>query len=229
MEIKQELKKFVMEQTHRFYELGFSTSRDSGDLSTMDPETGLIYICPRPAKGYDIMPNWLCLKEEDVVVMDIEGNVVDGGPNGRFPTVEWPMHVAIYKARPDVKAVVHAHALYSGVFAAIGENIPACLVEALVNAGGDIECAKYGPVSSKLLGQNIVEALGEKKNAALMKQHGSVYVASNLEDALMVGEYVEKAAHTAIMAYSMGKTFPEMPTAIEELFDPSIFDILMEI
>jgi len=227
--VKQEFIQKALEATHMFYKLGLSTSRDSGDLSIRDPETGLIYIDPRPNKNFKIEPNWSCLTAEDIVVCDIDGNIVYGGATGdKLPTVEVPMHLAIYRARPECNAIVHSHALYSCVFAAIGENIPACLVETQLNAGGDIVCAEYGKVSSEELGKNIVEALGDR-NAALLRQHGAVYIGKDIDAALMCGEYVERAAHTALLAWSCGKTLLPPLRTNEEIFDPSLFDVLDEI
>ncbi len=228
--IKQELKQKTLEMTYRFYDMGLSTSLDSGDLSLRDSETGLIYIDPRPNKNFRIVPNWRSITVDDIVVIDMDGNVVDGGATGdKNPTVEAPMHLAIYKARPDANAIVHSHALYSGVFAAMGLDIPACLVETFLNAKGDIICAEYGSVSSQVLADNIVKALGAERKAALLRQHGAVYIGSTIEEAFTVAEYVEKGAQTTLLAWAAGKEVLPLPRTNEELFDASIQDIIDEI
>ena len=81
-----------------------------------------IYICPRPNASFDIRPDWRVIKAEHICVCDGEGNLVED--NGFLPTVELPMHLAIYKARPEVNAIVHSHPLYSSAFAVTGEDIP---------------------------------------------------------------------------------------------------------
>lgn len=228
--IKQEFKQKTLEMTYQFCDMGLSTWLDSGDISIRDPETGLIYIDPRPNKNFRIAPNWRCLTIDDIVVIDIEGNVVDGGKTGdKNPTVEAPMHLCIYRARPDCNAIVHSHALYSSVFASIGEDIPACLVETFLNTKGDIVCAEYGTVSSVTLGDNIVKALGKERKAALLRLHGAVYIGSTIEEAFTVATYTEKAAQVALLAWSAGKTLLPVPTTNEGLFDESIFDIIDEI
>lgn len=225
--IKQEWKQKALEATYRFYDLGLSTSRDSGDISIRDPETGLIYIDPRPNANFNIVPNWRSISVDDIVVIDGEGNILDGGATGdKKPTVEVPMHLAIYRSRPECGAIVHSHALYTSVFASIGENIPACLVETFLSTRGDIVCAEYGPVSSQLLGDNIVKALGKERNAALLRLHGAVYIGKDIDSAFMCAEYTEKAAQVALLAWSAGKTLLSVPTTNEELFDESIFDEL---
>lgn len=226
--IKNELKQKVLQATYQFFDMGLSTSKDSGDISLRDPETNLIYIDPRPDKKFKI-PNWRSISLDDIVVIDIEGNVIDGGSGNKNPTVEWPMHIAIYKARPETHGIVHSHALYSGVFAALGWDIPACLDEAALTTGGDILCAEYGKVSSQILADNIVKALGETRKAALLKQHGAVYIGNSIEEALTVSEYVERCAHIVIMAWSMNGRLPYLDTKLEGILDESILAIADEI
>jgi L-fuculose-phosphate aldolase len=230
IELKRELKKLVLESTYRFFDMGLSTSKDSGDVSLRDPETDLIYIDPRPNKNFKI-GSWRSITIDDIVVIDMNGKVVDGGiTKDKNPTVEWPMHIAIYKARPETYGIVHSHALYSGVFAALGWDIPSVLVESALAVGGDkVVCAEYGKVSSKILGENIVKALGKRNKAALLRQHGSVYIGSSIDEALTVAEYTEKCAQTVILGWSMNGRFPHLDTSPEGLFDESIIDIIDEI
>ena len=112
--VSMEMKKKTLEATYRFYDMGLTTSRDSGDLSIRDPETGLIYIDPRPNKNFQIVPNWRSITIDDIVVCDIDGNMIDQGATGdKLPTVEVPMHLAIYRARPETGAIIHSHAACS--------------------------------------------------------------------------------------------------------------------
>ena len=110
--VKDDFRQLALDNSYLFYDKGLSPTRDSGDLSIRDPETGLIYISPRPDKNFRIH-NWRSIDIDDIVVMDIDGNIIETGA-GRFPTVEAPMHLAIYKARPEIHAIIHSHALYTG-------------------------------------------------------------------------------------------------------------------
>ncbi|MCI8464407.1 MAG: class II aldolase/adducin family protein [Lachnospiraceae bacterium] len=229
-QIKQELKQKTLEMTYLFYDMGLSTSLDSGDISLRDPETDFIYIDPRPSKNFRISPNWRCITVDDIVVMDMDGHVIDGGKSGdRMPTVEAPMHLAIYKSRPDAYGIVHSHALYSGVFAACGMDIPAALVETQLNAKGDILCAEYGKVSSQILADNIAKALGKEQKAALLRQHGAVYIGKDIEDAFTVAEYVEKGAQTTLLAWSAGMKLLPPLRDLQDILDETIWDIRDEI
>lgn len=195
----------MLEETARatrlFWEKGLTTGRDSGDLSIMDPDTGLIYIDPRPNETFAI-PNWGVIKAEDIIVMDIDGNVVHAN-NGKQPTVEAPMHLHIYRARPEIKAIVHPHGIFSSAFAAARRDIPMVVYE-FNFAGGDVKCAKYAKAGTEELAKNIIEALGEKRKAALLANHGSVALGVDIADAFNVAEYLEKMAQVGIYAAVLG-------------------------
>lgn len=220
MKIDRDVVLMVVEATHNLVDSKLSTSLDSGDLSYRDPKTGLIYIDPRPSEDLEIK-NWKHITEKDIVVMDIDGNILNPEAN-RFPTVEWPMHQAIYKRRPDINAIIHSHALYSSAFAICKMDIPAVLAEQELYVGGDVICADYASVGSTQLADNILKAL-ESRKAALLQNHGAVYIGDTLEDAFIVAEYTEKGAHTVILARAMGGKLVELDK--ENLIAPEISDI----
>lgn len=214
--IKNEMKVEAAKLAHLFWEKGLTTGNDGGDLSLRDPETGYIYICPR-ATDRLIMPNWGYTSPQDIVVVDIEGNVLED--TWMLPTVEASMHYEIYKARPEVNAIVHSHPVWSSVFAAAGENIPPCLIEAAF-IGGEVVCAEYGKVGSKLLADNIRIALGEKHKAALLRNHGTVCVGKTAREAFTVSDYVEKIAKVACLTKAMGSTPIELN--VDEIKDENL-------
>lgn len=76
--------------------------------------------------------------EEDIVVMDLEGHVVEGS---RVPSIEHGLHRAVYAARPEVNAIVHTHPIYSTVFSAMGESIPLLIDEAAQALGDQVRTA----------------------------------------------------------------------------------------
>lgn len=136
----------------------------------------------------------------DVLVVDfeIEPVVGDGVPSSESLT-----HVAIYRARPDVGAVVHTHSLHASAFAVAGKPIPAVLDEQVVILGGAIEVAAYASSASEELAERAVEALGERA-AVLLRQHGVVGVGRQLEEAVAVVELVERVAQVHALAGSLG-------------------------
>ena len=217
MKIKQELKEEVAAATRLFWEKGLTPGSDAGDTSLRDVETGLIYICPRPKPNVLKIPNWGMIKAKHIVVIDPDGRVVDD--SGLLPTVEAPMHLAIYKARPDVNAIVHSHAIWSSAFAVTGKNIPAILAEQSLHLGGEVFCAAYGKVGSQELARNIVAALGKDKMAALMQNHGAVALGANFEEAFISSDFLEKGAQVAILGGLLGPLIVRKP---DEILDESL-------
>jgi L-fuculose-phosphate aldolase len=214
--IKHEYKVMISEGAHLFFEKKLTPGMDSGDLSFFDREAGLIYICPRPNETLDIT-DWSVLRPEDVCVLNINNECIE--ENGLLPTVESPMHMAIYKARPEVNAIVHSHPIWSSSFAITGKNIPLALAEQALFLGGEVVCAEYGLVGSKALGENIVKALGTDRNAALMRNHGAVAIGKTLKTAFVMADFVEHGAQVAIMAAGIGKIIEIEP---DNILDPSL-------
>ncbi|OPX38856.1 MAG: hypothetical protein B1H12_01300 [Desulfobacteraceae bacterium 4484_190.2] len=210
--IKQELREEVAQATRLFWEKDLSPGQDSGDTSLRDPQTNLIYICPRPKPGVLHIPNWGVIKDEHIVVINQQGEVVDDF--GLEPTVEAPMHLAIYEARPEVNAIVHSHAVWSSAFAVTGKNIPLILAEQSLRLGGEVRCAEYGSVGSDDIARNIVKALEGHKNAALMMNHGAVCLGKNFEEAFIVSNFLEKGAKTALLGTVLGKLITRRPDEI---------------
>lgn len=214
--IKRNLKEEVAKAAHKLYELELTPGQDSGDVSLRDPETNLVYICPRPNENLAI-PNWGVIKADDIVVMDLEGNIKED--NGILATVEAPMHLYIYKARPEVNAIVHSHAEWSSVFAVTGRNIPLALAEQALFLGGEIICAEYGKVGSTQLAENIVKALGTEKNCALLRNHGAVAVGKDMEEAFLNAVFLEKGAKNALFGYLLGGLIEIHP---DDILDESL-------
>jgi L-fuculose-phosphate aldolase len=214
--IKREYKAIVAESAKRFYQAQLTPGMDSGDVSIRDEETGYIYIYPRPGENFEIT-DWTVLKPENICVVDADGNLVED--TGFLPTVEAPMHLAIYKARPEINAIIHGHPIYSSVFAVTGKNIPLALAEQALFLGGEIVCAEYGLVGSQALADNIVTALKGNKMAALLRNHGTVVLGKDLAEAFVLADFVEHGARVAIMGMSIGKIIEVAP---DNILDPSL-------
>jgi L-ribulose-5-phosphate 4-epimerase len=214
--IKYEYKVMIADGAHLFFEKKLTPGMDSGDISFYDREEGYIYICPRPNEYLEIT-DWSVLRPEDVCVIDIDNKCVE--KNGLLPTVESPMHVAIYKARPEVNAIVHGHPLWSSSFAVTGINIPIALAEQALFLGGEVVCAEYGTVGSEELANNIVIALGKTRNAALMRNHGTVAVGKTLRHAFVIADFVEHGAQVVIMGKMLGNIIEVDP---DNILDPSL-------
>ncbi len=199
--MKENLKEDVARYTRLFYAKGYSPAKDGGDISIRDPEEGLVYLGPKPGKLVDIV-NWGVLRAEDVPVIDMDGNIVSSA-NGLLPTIEYKMHLAIYKARPEINALVHAHAANSGTFAIAGKDIPMLNTE-MYHLGGSVKCAEFGKAGSEDLAAKMLVALGKDRRGALLKNHGTVALGTDIEDAFYCADLIEKSARVAILSGMLG-------------------------
>lgn len=156
-----------------------------GNISMIDRKQGLVAITPSGASYED-------MTEKDICITDLEGNIYL--ENGKKPSSELPMHLAVYKARKDINAVIHTHSIYATVLASQGESIPAVLTEMGLAGSGEIKVAKYAPPGSKKLANKTVKAL-DKNYACLLANHGVVAGAQTLDRAAMIASIVEEGAH----------------------------------
>jgi L-fuculose-phosphate aldolase len=147
------------------------------------------------------------IKPEDILVLDLEGKVIVGN---RVPSVETPFHLAVYKNRTDVGAVIHTHSMYTLSVSSTAEKIPVFLDEVFSHIGGELEVSPYAIPGSDDLANNMIKHLKDK-SAVLLSNHGSVCCGKNLEDAFNVVEVVEKICKMFILASVLGevKSLPE--------------------
>jgi len=155
------------------------------------------------------------LTPEDMVVVDMEG----GRTHGRWkPSVELPLHLAIYQARSDVWGIVHVHSTAASSFAVARIPIPVVLEETAQLIGGEIEVAEYQPAGTRRLARVAVKALGEK-NAVLLANHGLVGVGGDADKALKACLVAEKTAQVVINAKILGQANSLSPEEIKVLVE----------
>ena len=165
----------------------------SGNMSVYEPENKWIIITP---SSYD----YSIMEEKDIVVIDLEGNVVEGIHR---PSSEWKMHAEIYKNLPEVKAVVHTHSPYATSFAVNHMEIPVILIEMIPFIKGSLEVSPFAEQGSAQVGINAVPIL-KRKNACLMANHGVVAVGTDIDKAYINSVYVEDTAKIHHMALTVG-------------------------
>lgn len=168
----------------------------SGNLSVCDRAAGTVYITPSGLR-YEAMA------ARDIVAVDLASGAVLSAAQGLRPSSELPMHLAIYRARPDVDAVVHTHSPYATAFAAGGVGIPCALIEMVFFLGGDVPVAPLSLPGTEAVGLGAVAALGDR-NACLLENHGVVAIGSGLPEAYLRAEYVEDAARICLLARQNG-------------------------
>jgi L-fuculose-phosphate aldolase len=138
----------------------------------------------------------------DVLIVDADVDPVVGDG---IPSSESLVHMAVYRARPDVGAVIHTHSIHASAFAVAGRPIPAILDEQVVLLGGAVEVAEYGASASEELAERAVAALGQRA-AALLRNHGALAVGADLDEAVAVAELVERIAQICLLSGRLGET-----------------------
>ena len=180
----------------------------SGNLSIYDPETGLMALSPSGMHYFDIEP-------VDVVVLDLEGHVEAGT---RKPSSEWALHAYLYRAKPDIRGVVHTHSPYCTTFAVLNEPIRA-VHYAIGGAGtGEIPCAPYCTFGTEELAERAVRFCGAG-NVVLLGNHGIVCCGESLKKAYALAGDLEFTARLQYQARCIGTprvlTEEEMTAALE--------------
>lgn len=164
-----------------------------GNFSARDKGTG--YICITPSgMEYDK------LTTADIVILDIEGNVVEGE---RKPSIETPLHCAVYRRRNDVFGVSHTHSVFATAWAACNESIPVVVAELAALIGGPVECAIYKPMGSLELAETAAIRLGDR-HAILLANHGVLAVGNDIDTAFANSVVVEEGAKIAYYARQIG-------------------------
>lgn len=157
-----------------------------------------------PSDRFLISPTALSkrvIDEADLLVVDRAGRVLQGG---RRPFSEFKMHIAVYDARPDVRAVVHAHPPAStGMSVAGVEVVPTILAEAVVSLGDRVPLLPYYfPNSADLLADLRKQA--ERNDVVTMANHGALSWGDDLEQAFLRLELVEHLANIQLSAQRAG-------------------------
>lgn len=153
------------------------------------------------------------LKPEDMVVVDGDGRLLAGTRN---PTSELAMHLAIYAARPDVWAVVHAHPPLATAFACCGMALDSPLCAELVMTLGAVPLARYATTGTDEVGASLLPFLGEY-DAILLANHGLVTYGDNLLNAFMKTETCEHFAEVCLTARQLGGGAPITGEALDKL------------
>lgn len=187
----QEQREKVSELGREMLEQGL-TKGTGGNISARDGDH--VAISPSGMNYTEITP-------EDVPVVDLHGNKVDGD---RDPSSEIAMHTGILREREDVGGVVHNHSPYASTFASLGEPVPASHY-LIAFVGDKIPVAPYATYGTPELAEEALDTLGEEYNACLLENHGVVAVGETVDAAFEVAMMVEYCARIHYQAVSIGE------------------------
>ncbi|MDJ0866163.1 MAG: class II aldolase/adducin family protein [Myxococcota bacterium] len=137
------------------------------------------------------------VEPDELEIEDVVALAPDGAPRPgqRAPSTEWPMHAAVYAARPDVGAAVHCHSRFATILSCTRRGIPAIHYMIGATGGFDVPCAPYATFGTRELSDHIVDSLG-RRNACLMANHGQLALGRDVRRAIRTAEEVERLAET---------------------------------
>lgn len=188
-----EEKKELVEYGKKMSAEGLS-SGTSGNLSIYLKEDGVVLITPSGIGYFDTKP-------EDIVVMDLEGNIIEGT---RKPSSEWHLHTLFYKNKPEARAVVHTHSKFCTTLSTLRMPIKA-VHYVIADAGtNEVPCAPYRRYGTEELAKVAVESAKES-NAVLLANHGIVVCGKNLKSAYGLAKGMEYVAEIQVTAMSVGE------------------------
>ena len=189
-----------------------------GNVSAKDPETGLVVIKPSGVP-YDTM------KAEDMVVVDLDGNVVDGSFR---PSSDLPTHLYLYKQYPTLGGVVHTHSAYATAFAQSGREITAYGTTHADAFYGNVPCTRaltdaeideaYEWNTGKVIAETVTDA--EAIPAVLVKNHGVFTWGKTPEKAVENAVTLEEVAKMALFTEQLN---PGTPRIKQHLLDKHYF------
>ncbi len=204
----QDLREEVAEVARRLLRSGLVTGT-SGNVSARTPE-GDFLVTP---SGID----YAVLEPGDVVRVDAGGELLEGSLK---PTTETPMHTGIYRARPEVGAVVHTHSRFATTLACLGWPIPPVhYMLTTLSPDGRIALAPYTTYGTEELAGYAGEALGEEGNACLLQNHGTIAVGESPEEAFSRTVVLEEMAEIYYRASVAGEPVLLSPEQVGEVAD----------
>ncbi len=175
----------------------------SGNIALRDDEDDVVAITPSGI-SYDGMT------AEDIAIVDLNGKWLDGKYK---PSSEVPMHTAVMRARPDVRATVHTHAMFATIMA-MGENPVLRPITPPQCEFTPVGIVPFTMPGSDDVADKVVETLGKDGRSVLIKNHGMFSCGKNMKAAMNAAVYTEEMAVTTFYSKLLG-TYEPMPEEAE--------------
>lgn len=202
-----ELQREVVRVCRALHSRGFVANHE-GNVTAMTAD-GRIVATPTSMSKGDI-------READLLLLDRYGRKIQGHHK---PFSELAMHLAVYRARPDARAVVHAHPPHATAFAVAGLPVEApFLPEFVVSIGGRVPLVPFALPGSEALNQALVPYL-EEYDVVLLANHGVLAWGPDLTTALLRVEHCEEAAQVLLLTRRLGAPTPIPDPLFQQLLD----------
>ncbi len=208
MTSEYEVKKQICEIGRRIYNKGMVAAND-GNISVKISDNEFLCTPTGVSKGF-MTPEYICK-------VDSEGKVIQANP-GFKPSSEIKMHMRVYKERPDVKSVVHAHPMYATSFAIAGIPLTQPIMPEAVIALGCVPIAEYGTPSTNEIPDAVSKYL-QSFDAVLLENHGALTYSDSLLAAYMKMESVEFYAQLLYLSKQLGGPQELNEAQVQKLYE----------
>jgi len=188
----ESLRADIVEIGRRMYARGYTASND-GNISVRIGPDRLLMTPKSVCKGF-MTPDMMC-------VTDLEGTKISGD---RDPSSEALMHLEVYRQRPDVNAVVHAHPPTATGFAVAGIPLDRAVLAEVLTTLGSIPLAGYATPSTAELPEAVRKYI-KAHDGMLLANHGALTVGADLYSAYYKMETIEHFAHISLVARLLGR------------------------
>ncbi len=162
------------------------------------------------------------LTTADIVTIDMEGRLIEGASN---PPLEFHLHTGVYRARKDVKAVVHAHPKWSTYLTMVGRKYEPVFAQGVLPGEAPV-LDTPASINTVAMANQLAGVLGDRPSA-LMKSHGAVTVGASIVEAFVLAVYLEENAQRQYMALQIGQPYvfdgEDRQAAREKLWSASLF------
>lgn len=200
------LRRSAVAAVKRLDELGLNRG-SSGNLSLRSPGGGF-WITPTGMAPQEIAADSLAWLADD-------GTVKHGD---WAPSSEWPLHRAVYLARPDLHALVHTHSPHATALACLRRPLPAVHYMVAIAGGDDVPCTPYHLFGSEALSRAVAGAF-EHRDACLLANHGLVAGGATLAQAMKVALEVEALAGIYLQTLAVGAPALLSPAQMAEVIE----------
>ena len=194
MNLEERFRADIVEIGRRLHERGYVASND-GNISVRLPDDRVLATPKGVAKGF--------MTPDMMVVTDLDGRLISGPP-GRTPSSEILMHLVVYRQRPDIGAVVHAHPPLSTGFAVAGIPLDRAVLAEVVTTLGSIPIADYGTPSTRELADAVAPYV-KAHDGLLLANHGALALGRDLFAAYYKMETIEHFARISLVARLLGR------------------------
>ncbi|WEV50310.1 L-fuculose-phosphate aldolase [Lactobacillus sp. ESL0731] len=172
------------------------TTGTGGNLSIFVPESKVMLISPSGIDYYETKP-------EDVVVMDLDGNILEGD---RKPSSEFEMHSIFYKNNPEIKSVIHSHADFATAMACLNKDVPP-IHYVVADLCKTLKCTNYKIYGSHDIAVEAYKTMGED-HGILLANHGLLAIGGSIESAMGNARNIEFLCKLYIYASAVGTPVP---------------------